>query len=220
MYLLTGPPLMVGTFSVKRTPNGSRGFQLDVMTQRSAQSGFSHFQRATMQCSVNALASPSSWVFETKMAKAAEDKPYLESGRTRNASVADGTLVVRSGSRVHKTPIAPDYSNEWSLWEAVQRLSGDKLKPISYTLIDEYDTPQSGHTLTYRGQQQVDCQSGPLKLTSYMDIGQAVVPTTYWVDEHNRLIFMCSGLQVYVLMATNGQSVPLPPRYPLYGPAK
>lgn len=104
MYLLTGPPLMVGTFSMKRTPNGSQGFELDVMTQRRVQSGFSHFQRATMQCRANALATPSSWVFETKMAKAPDDKPYLQSGRTRNASVADSTLVVRDGARVHKTP--------------------------------------------------------------------------------------------------------------------
>lgn len=220
MYVLTGSPLQLGRFAMKRTPKGPLGFELDMVIQRRAESGFSHFQQAKMQCRSNILASPTTWTFETKMAKAATEKAYLQSGRTRDGAVADGTLVVREGSRVHKTPLAPEYSNEWSLMEAVQRLRGDQFKPLSYTLIDEYDAPQPGHTLSYRGKQQVDCQGGKLNLTGYQDIGQAAVPTTYWVDEHNRLVFLCAGLQVYVLLATNGQSVPLPPHYSAYSSAQ
>lgn len=206
----------VGSFSLQRSPRAAHNFMLTVQTRRIGNSGYSQFQRAEMQCTEDILATPHSWLFDTKMALKAADPPYLMSGRRRSANVTNGTLIIRDKLRVNKTDIQAPYSNEWTLLEAVQRLPGQSMKPITYTLIDEYDTPQSNHRLAYRKQIHVNLQSGPEPLTGYCDLGRAVVPTVYWVDKHGRLIFVCTGLMIYALNATNGQPGQCPHLYPAY----
>jgi hypothetical protein len=203
----------VGEVSLTRKAQGSNGFTLDVHTRRNSVSGYSQFQRAEIQCKSDALASPVSWQFDTKLAMNASDPPYLESGRARTGAVRDGVLMIRDNIRTARSPLPGAYGNEWTLLEAVQRLPREKTPTMHYTLINEYDTPQPGHSLRYRDQLTVPLKSGPLKLHSYCDIGRAVIPTTYWVDEHNRLVFVCTGLQVYALNAANGRTGHCPPLY-------
>lgn len=205
-----------GEFSLERAAKGTGNFALTVRTRRIGNSGFSQFQHAEIQCRFNALASPLSWVFDTRMARNAQDPPYLDSGRRHSADVTGGVLRVRDKLQTRKEAIDGLYSNEWTLLEAVQRLPGQSMKAINYTLIDEYDTPQPNHTLAYRTHAQVALQSGPAQLVGYYDLGRAVVPTVYWVDEHGRLTFVCTGLMVYALAATNGQAGQCPDHYPAF----
>jgi len=204
---------MKGEVTLVRKPKGSGGFTLVVHTRRTSVSGYSQFEHAEMQCRKDALASPVSWLFDTKLAQKPDDPPYLQSGRRRAGMVRDGVLMIRDNIRASRTPLPGAYGNEWTMLEAVQRLPREKTPTMHYTLIDEYDTPQPGHTLEYRDQVTVPLKSGPLQLLSYCDIGRAVIPTTYWVDEHNRLVFVCTGLQVYALNAANGKTGHCPPLY-------
>lgn len=208
--------MKLGEFSLERAVEGGQNFALTVQARRFGNSGFSQFQHAEIRCRTDALATPVSWVFDTKMARDAGDQPYLDSGRRRSAAVANGALAVRDKWRTCKTPIDGPYSNEWTLLEAVQRLPGERTKYLDFTLIDEYDAPQPGHRLAYRTQAQVTLQNGPAQLTGYYDLGHAVVPTVYWVDKHHQLLFVCTGLMVYALSATNGQAGQCPEKYRSY----
>ncbi len=203
----------VGEFTLVRKPKAAGGFTLDVHTRRLSVSGYSHFQRAEIHCKSDALASPVSWLFDTKLAKKPTDPPYLQSGRRRTGAVRDGALFIRDNIRTARTPLEGAYGNEWTMLEAVQRLPREKTPTMHYTLIDEYDTPQPEHTLEYRDQVTVPLKGGHVDLHSYCDIGRAVIPTTYWVDDHNRLLFVCTGLQVYALNIANGKTGICPPHY-------
>jgi hypothetical protein len=217
MFVSEGPAATkVGEVSLERAPKGEQNFTLTVRTRRFGNSGFSQFEQAELQCRTDALATPTSWTFDTKMARDGGDEPYLESGNRRNAAVVNGALAVRDKWRTAKTEFDGPYSNEWTLLEAVQRLPGEQTRGLDFTLIEDYDTPQPGHRLAYRGNAKVKLRSGPEQLTGYFDLGRALVPTTYWVDEHHRLLFVCSGLMVYALSATDGQAGHCPDRYTAY----
>lgn len=205
--------LKVGEFSLERKVKGPANFALGMTSRSRGNSGFSLFQRAEIQCNLDALATPVSWLFDTKLAREANDPSYLQSGSRRSAFVRNSVMMV--GNRLRTTRIVLDgaYSNEWSLLEAVQRLPCEKTQKIHYTLIDEFDTPQPAHTLAFRDKVNVPLQNGPARLTGYCDLGTAVVPTTYWVDEDHRLIFVCSGLTVYALNKTNRHSGQCPDRF-------
>ncbi len=203
----------VGEFALGRATKDSSGFTLHVHTRRFSVSGFSQFERAEIQCKNDALASPVSWVFDTKLAQEASDPPYLQSGRRRSGAVRDGMLLIGDKMRTYRTALRGAYGNEWTLLEAVQRLPGEQTPPMHYTLIDEYDLLQPGHTLAYRDQVVIPVKDGSLTLHSYCDLGAGVIPTTYWVDEHQRLVFVCTGLQVYALNAANGQTGYCPDHY-------
>lgn len=205
--------LKVGEFSLERKVKGSADFMLGIAMRSRGNSGFSLFQRAEIQCNLDALATPVSWLFDTKLAREANDPPYMQSGYRRSASVRNSVMMV--GDRLRNTSIVLDgaYSNEWSLLEAVQRLPGEKTQNMHYTLIDEFDTPQPAHTLAFRDKVNVRLKDSPSLLTGFCDLGTAVVPTTYWVDENHRLIFVCSGLTVYALNMTNGHPGQCPDRF-------
>jgi hypothetical protein len=203
----------VGEFTLAREAKDSTGFTLNVQTRRYSVSGFSQFERAEIQCKNDALASPVSWLFDTKLAQQAGDPPYLQSGRRRSGAVRDGMLLIADKIRTYRTALEGAYSNEWTLLEAVQRLPGEQTPSLRYTLIDEYDLLQPSHRLAYRDQVVVPVKSSSLKLHSYCDLGAGVIPTTYWVDEHHRLVFVCTGLQVYALNATNGRTGSCPDHY-------
>jgi hypothetical protein len=179
-------------------------------------SGISLFEHSILYCRADTLASPVSWQFATKMARHAAEKPYLRSGWQRSANVTNGVLAVSNKSHTRKTMIHGLYSNEWTLLEAVQRLPGESMKPIDYTLIDEYDTVEPGHNLAFYTRAHVKFRNGPMVLTAYRDLGRAVIPTVYWVDPHGRLIFVCTGLVAYALAATNGHHGECPLQYPPY----
>ena len=214
---MQGPTHMVGDVSLKRTPKGKADFTLEVAIRRRANSGFSQFEQAELQCRADDLATPSAWLFDTKMAENPTDKPYLQSGRRRSATFVASTLSIRDGVRIRKDSIKGPLANEWALLEAVQRLPGSKTNPLEFTLVDHFDVPEPGHTLAFHTQEEVELTTGPTKLTSYLGIGPGIVPTVYWVDEHSRLIFVCTGLKVYALNATDGQTGQCPDKYPPYG---
>jgi hypothetical protein len=105
--------LKVGEFSLERKVKGSADFRLGVAMRSRANSGFSLFQRAEIQCNLDALATPVSWLFDTKLAREANDPPYLRSGCRRSASVRDSVMMV--GGRLRTTSIVlDDYLNEFT----------------------------------------------------------------------------------------------------------
>lgn len=214
MYvLIPRESIRVGEFTLVRQPQGSNTFTLGVYPRRLSVSGFSQFERAELHCRSDALASPVTWVFDSKLARKASDPPYLQSGRRFTGMVRNGVLMIRDNIRTTRTPLHGAYGSEWTLLEAVQRLPRQHTRTLSYTLIKQFATPEPFHTLAYRDLVTIDLKDGPLKLHSYCDIGSGVIPTTYWVDEHNRLVFVCSGLQVYALTAVNGLTGQCPQRY-------
>lgn len=212
-WLIPRGAIKVGEVTLIRRTKGSSGFVLGVHPRRFSVSGFSQFVRAELHCKNNALASPVSWIFDSKLARNVHDRPYLQSGRRSTGIVRDGVLMVRDNFRTARTPLSGAYGSEWAIMEAVQRLPREHTPTMHYTLIKQFGTPEPSHSLGYRDQVTIPLKDGPLKLHSYCDIGTAVIPTTYWVDEHGRLVFVCTGLQVYALNATNGRNGHCPPRF-------
>jgi len=212
-WLIPRGAIKVGEVTLVRSAKSSNGFVLGVQPRRFSVSGFSQFVRAELHCENNSLASPVSWVFDSKLARNEHDRPYLQSGRRSSGVIRDGVLIIRDKLRTSRTALSGAYGSEWALMEAVQRLPREHTPAMEYTLIKQFGTLEPAHTLTYRDQVTVPLKKGSLKLHSYCDVGRAVIPTTYWVDEHDRLAFVCTGLQVYALNATNGKAGYCPRRY-------
>jgi hypothetical protein len=216
MFDLEGQGVMVGEFFLERKATKRETFALTVQIQRHGNSGYSQFQHAEIQCKTDALATPVSWIYDTKMALKPNDTPYLKSGKRSSAVVSGGVLAIRDGLRIRNSTIDGPYASEWALLEAVQRLPAEKMGEMNYTLIHGFDTVQPGHRIFYGGKVQVDLQSGPANLTCYCDLGSGVLPVAYWVDEYHRLLFICAGLRVYALSTSNGRTGKCPIRYLKY----
>jgi hypothetical protein len=196
----------VGRFSIKRSRVSSKTFQLDMMTQRDALSGYSHYTRANMICANNALSSPLQWSFEVKTAKNEQAPAYLHTGMIKSAVYKDKTIRYQTGRFSSTVPAPNSFACKTALFDAVQRLS-TQTGPLQFDYMDEYDELSTDHTLRYKGTYDVQMKNGMKPLSCFIETGSGNTPLSYWRDSSGRLLFWISGIQVIVLTEQNGKRI-------------
>ena len=127
----------VGEFSIQRSRVSSKTFQLDMMTERAALSGYSHYTRVQMICANNVLSSPLQWSFKVKTAKNEKAPAYLNTGMIKSAVYKDKTIRYQTGRFSSTVPAPNPFACKTALFDAVQRLS---TKPKRCSLITWMNT--------------------------------------------------------------------------------
>jgi ATP synthase F1 gamma subunit len=75
-----------------------------------------------------------------------------------------------------------------------QTVSVEDVLPIPRTLLEEMDLLKRNQRLTFA--ETITFKQ--LRLTSYEQIGDGVLPFHYWVDERHRVLFVLSGQRSYI----------------------
>jgi len=193
-----------GELTIQRNVAENDHFQLKILCRRYASHPFSQFVEGELDCMETALASPGSWTYQTKLAQAITDPPYLKSGLTQHAHVRDGCLIVQGDAHQRMFSLQDEYTCKWCLLEAVQRLPREEFEPLEFTVLDDFDQPHPGQTLRFRKQEYVELADGPGLLTAYEQIGPGVLPTVFWVDSNGRCLFLMSCIEIYILEEADG----------------
>lgn len=196
----------VGEFSIQRSQISPKTFQLDMMTQRYALSGYSHYTRAKMTCATNALSSPLQWSFEVKTAKNEKAPAYLHTGMIKSAVYKDEAIRYKAGRFLSTIPAPNPFACKTALFDAVQRLSTET-KTLQFDYMDEYDELSTDHTLRYKGTYDLQMKNGIEPLSCFIETGSGNTPLSYWRDSSGRLLFWISGIQVFVLTEENGKRI-------------
>lgn len=193
-----------GELRLRRTPLDGGRCRLIVDSRRRGSTGFSFFVHAEFYCGAGALGPLRSWTSSSRMAAAAGAPPHLDSG-LRKQGVADGdSLVVRSGTQSIQTKLDGPCLAKWSLIETVQRLPREQ-RSYAFTLLDEVDELHPAQELRFGGVTQASVGGAARTLGAFQHLGQGVIPTTYWTDDRNRVLFIATGVEAYVLKESNGK---------------
>ncbi len=92
------------------------------------------------------------------------------------------------------------FALSWLLFDAVQKLPREKFEPINFTLIDHFDQIKPDNQISFHGSNVIDIpKKEKLKLHVYDQLGNGIVPIVYYVDDFGRLLFVVSGIEVYIL---------------------
>ncbi|MCL5269499.1 MAG: hypothetical protein M1457_02845, partial [bacterium] len=148
--------------------------------------------------------------FESKITREPGAPPYMRTALKKQALAAEGQLTLTAGEQKITKSVGNAFTAKWCLCEAVQRLGGSAAKPVQFSLIDEYDQVRPGATLSFRREADIAMNAKPTLLTAYQVIGEGIVPTVYWVDAAHRLLFVISGIEVYILAEENGAKIQYP----------
>lgn len=189
----------------ERRPEGKARIAVDY--ERFAASGYSFFMNAESICREDELSTPLTWSYSAKMAASAGDPPYLETGVSKTGEVSGGQMRVTTGADVETDAVPARYTHKYNLFDSTQHLSGPETRAVAFTLIDEFDQLRHNQVLEYHDQVQVLVGGIPQTLTAYVNKGEGVIPAVYWVDRYGRLLFMMSGMEIYVLVAETHPSV-------------
>jgi hypothetical protein len=216
----------LGALRIERTPLDARRAKLDVRYRKAAAGGVQHAEMG-LECKADDLATPIRWRAQTCVHDT-EDKPIEDTRLEETGEVGERALRVKVGKTTTRVPVKGRVAFAWGLLDAVQRLSGEGMQPLEFTLIDRLNhevkpeqrlsfraapTVELGGKRIWREEKQplevgtvyrpVPAREGAIAtaLRAYNQTGHGILPIVYWVDERGRLLFALSGLIGYVFNA-------------------
>jgi hypothetical protein len=146
------------------------------------------------------LASPLKWECETKISDDINGSPYLNTQHRWKGSYKDGHVQYHSGSQhIVKNPANPKLTWKWGIINLVQKMAEQSVSEVHFSTLDEMDMIFDHQYARFRKKQQIDCGTGNVEFSVFDVLGDGIIPTVYWVDNFNRVIFIISGVEAYVL---------------------
>lgn len=149
-----------------------------------------------MTCLSDRLSTPQAWKLSTVSLDAKGEPVDLtqveESGR-----IEDGEII-RKGKRVRKVEAPRPVTSNWSLFDAVQRLDGQKTQPVEFDMLEDLDLVKPNQRLSYWGTTEVELGGKTVRLVGYQQIGEGILPYHYWLDDSGRLIFAYGALRGFM----------------------
>jgi hypothetical protein len=189
---------------MRRTSLARGGYRLGVASRRRGNPGFSFFVDAEFTCGPGAPAPLQAWNSFSRMAAAAADPPYLNSGLKKQGAIRGNTLEVRAGGQKVRTSATGVCIAKWCIVENVQRLARQR-QAHGFSLLDEVDEVRTGQELRFRGEVQATVGGAARVLGVYEHLGEGVIPACYYTDERNRVLFIVSGIEIHVLRESGGR---------------
>jgi len=194
------PPVR-GTLQIERVPQPAVGAILNINYEKTSRYAGVHTIRATMVCGNDRLAAPLKW--NSTYTAAPPAHPLKMSLEQQDSGVAsNGELLMSQGSVHKRLPLPSAYTSNWALFDAVQRLSpgGDALR---FTLLDD-DAPKPNQVLAFSQTAHLKNRwpgAPDIRVHGFLQTGEGTTPQVYWVDDRGELLFLASGLNVFVLDA-------------------
>ena len=192
-----------GTFSFKKQGGTNPVFNVRSVRMVSAdhppaQRKFDYYFKGRIVTKDDALATPLSWECGTKVAKGVDEPPYLNSGHQWKGTYRDGMVEYSSGDVLLKKPLAHEnLSWKWGLINLVQKM--DPEEEIHFSALDEMDMIYEHQYARFRKVQEIDTGSGRMRFKVFDVLGDGLIPTVYWVDELDRVVFVINGMEAFVL---------------------
>jgi hypothetical protein len=146
------------------------------------------------------LASPVKWECETKISDDVNGSPYLNTLHRWKGSFKNGQVNYHSGSQhIIKKPTNQHLTWKWGIINLVQKMAEQSVPEIHFSALDEMDMIYEHQYARFRKKQLIDCGTSNVEFSVFDVLGDGIIPTVYWVDNFNRVIFIISGVEAYVL---------------------
>lgn len=193
-----------GSLRIERIPQAAGGATLKVKYEKTSQYAGAHTLLTTLACAGDDLSTPAKW--HSTYSAVAPAQPLGLSLQVHETAVASGrTVHIKRGKVQRRFLLQSDYTSNWALFDAVQRLAHVGSAALRFTLFDTGGAPKANQVLAFY--QSVDLKDrwpgAPiLRVHGFLQIGDGISPQTYWIDDRGELLFLLSGLDAFVLDAT------------------
>ena len=195
---LTGQGWPLGKLKIKRICKENGRINLVMHYQLFLKGGYRQDITGQIECVNNSLSSPAFWKFNSLiLTPSKQPQPFTK--QTKTAKISNGKMqIVSSGKKSIKIP-NENYTTNWLLFDAVQRLPKDQTTPITFAMLDHFDQIKKDQKLTFRTNTVIKYKDKDHQLYAYQQVGTAVTPVVYWVNNQGRLLFVISGFEAYIL---------------------
>ena len=191
-----------GYVILKRSPAGSDEFNLDVLEclimprTRSI-----HETKVTARCRCDTFATPASWRLTSRVYDSKTEEEFSDARLEQEGSADSKHIVVATNGRKKTIQAPPTWTWNWSLLEAVQRKPSARDCSAEFILFDDLDITKAGQRLTRRGETAIQFGGLDVPVLRYDQVGRALLPTRYYIDQSGRLLLAHTELRAYILDA-------------------
>ncbi len=148
----------------------------------------------------NMLATPRSWLCKTKIARTLKDPPYMNTGHVWRGRVRDGKISYESGPYYQTKSIGErELTWKWGIINLVQKMAEESVNEIHFSAMDEMDMVYDHQYARFRKSKTIDCGQRKIDFKVFDVLGDGIIPTVYWVDKLNRVVFLVTGTEAFVL---------------------
>ena len=177
----------VGTLKIQRTPSQSEDtFVLNVAQKIKNDASIVHDLDAQITCQADTLATPIKWrtksTFQDPRGAIIRDLGTEQTGR-----VNGNTIEIKTHGKTRTVNPTGQFTGDWCLLEAVQRMPYTDAAPIRMDVLKEMDLLQTDHRMVYKGLDSVALQGTDMPLHHFQQWGRGMLPYDYWLDQHHRL---------------------------------
>lgn len=198
-FQITRQPLADPLYQVTCHRKASADFIVDDVSYKSIFRGNYIFQGQIMTRN-DLLATPVSWECETKISDNSSGMPVMDTLHHWKGTFKNGQIGYKSGKiNYKKKPANKNLTWKWGIINLVQKMAEQSVREIHFSALDEMDMLYEHQFARFRKKQQIDCGSRTLEFNVFDVLGDGIIPTVYWVDNFNRVIFIVTGVEAYVL---------------------
>lgn len=184
----------------RKESKGDKPFNLHIIQKSVLNNHLAvHETNANLECLLDVISTPVSWNTETRLIDILKKEDF-NNVRTKKSVIVKGReMEISINGRTYAQKVPSVYTSNWSLLDAVQRLSGPGNAPLNFALFDELDKLKENHTLSFRKKTTIPFGNDKVSVYCYQQIGRGLLPYEYYVDENHRLLLAKSGKRAYIL---------------------
>jgi hypothetical protein len=202
--LYPGNAISAGTLSLKREKTAT-GARTVLMQKRFANSGiksksrgFAYHLKSWVETNGTTFEAPLKWDTETWIA----DKSGIDSEGTR--SNVTGSVTDRININVAKRKTITLDCPQSLVWQRgtihmVQKMAAENTDKLVFSLLDENYAILPAQQVRFHKKVTLVLNNQQQTFKLYDHTGTGTIPFVYWVDKNNRVVFIISGMESYVL---------------------
>jgi hypothetical protein len=195
--IMRAPPGAIdGQLTVRHIAQ-SDGARLEVRQQSLMMKHYGYCCAASIQCAADRWSTPRRFFAETWTTN--PDGQVQSGSRQKLAAVVAGPEICFSGLRKPPLRVAADWTLDWALLAAVQRLPDREEGDWQLDLVEDCDLLRPRQRLRSVGPLAVSLAGVATELYGFCQLGTGTLPTYYWLDRQHRLLFVIGTFRALIL---------------------
>jgi hypothetical protein len=195
--IMRAPPGSIdGQLRIRRVARHDGGL-VEVEQQALMMKHYGYGCKASIECGAGRWSTPRRFAAETWTT--APDGQVQADSRQQFAAEVAGAEIRFSGLRKPPLRVAADWTLDWTLIDALQRLKANPGDDWLLDLVEDCDLLRPRQRVSCVGWLTVTLAGQERKLLGFCHVGPGTLPTHYWLDEQGRLLLAIRLFRALIL---------------------
>lgn len=144
-----------------------------------------------------------SWLLTPEKQQVGIEHLGLRSRLKTEGKVEGGQIVLREQGRERRVQAPSPLTCDWAMIDVVQRLAKSGFqKMLQFAMLEELEFLRLNQRLVLHEPMEIEFEGRKFRWNRFEQFGDGVLPWTYCLDEHRRLVLAFSAMRAILLMGS------------------